>query len=314
MTGTDWGGEQAANDANSESTPGDQLSGAQQPETVAFGPESGTQSQQHGRRRLVAAVSSVAAVVVIAAVVIVVSIGSGQTPAQAVASAVRQSVGYNTLSASIHETVSGLSSAAINGKVNVQRKPLLMSMTMSEDFSGENIPISAVLTDKAMYLKLGVSVGLPASDSGKWIELQFARLGSLSTFSSLLRTLENENPMSQAQALIAAKDVHDVGSQAVGGTQATKYTGTFVPSAAIKLLPASERSVLAPALKELSGKVAFSIWINGGRILKVALVEHVLSSKVTVSIRYLSYNQPLHLTIPSGSDVYLPSASMLSGS
>jgi hypothetical protein len=313
MTGTDWGGEQAANDANSESTPSDQLSGAQQPETLAFGPEAGTQRQPRSGRRVVAAVSSVAAVVVVAVVVIVVSVGSGQTPAQAVASAVRHSAGYSTLSASIHETVSGANSAAINGKVSVQRTPLLMSMSMSENISGEGIPIAAVLTDKAMYLKLGVSIGLPAADSGKWIELQFARLGALSTFSSLLRSLENENPMSQTQALIAAKDVRDVGTQAVGGTQATKYTGSFAPSAAIKLLPASQRSVLSPALKAITGKVTFSIWISGGRIMQVALVEHVLSSKVTVSIRYLSYNQPLHLTIPSGGDVYVPPASMLSG-
>jgi hypothetical protein len=311
MTGTDWDGEQAANDARFEPAP-DQVTGPQQPETVTFGVEGGDQVQPRGRRRLIAAISSVAAVVVVA-VVVVVSIGSGQTPAQALASAVHQSATYNSISASINEKVSGVSSAAISGKVSVQRTPLLMSMHLSEDVTGQNIPIGAIITTKAMYLKLGVPIGLPAGDAGKWIELQFSRVGSLSTFSSLLHNLENENPMSQAQELIAAKGVRDAGTQNVDGTQATKYTGAFAPSAAVKLLPANERAVLAPALKALTGKVAFSIWINGSRILKVDLTEHVLSSTVTVSIRYLSYNQPVHISTPPSSDVFVPPSSALSG-
>lgn len=313
MSGTNWDDEQAA---NLEPTPGDQSGGgAQQPETVAFGPDGGVgnQPRRHSRRRLIASASSVAAVVVIAVVVVLVTVGSGQTPAQAVASAVRQSGGYHSVSAHISEQVSGASSASITGKVTVQRTPLRMSMNISEDLSGENIPIAAILTGNAMYLKLGVSAGLPANAAGKWIELRFAQLGSLASLGSLLHNLQSENPVSQVQALAGAKHVHAAGNQVVSGVQTTKYTGSFSPSAAIKLLPKSVRSALSPVLKQVTGNIKFSIWIGGGKVWQLREVEHVLSSKVTVTIHYLSYNQPVHISIPSGSNVYQPSASQLSG-
>jgi hypothetical protein len=311
MTGTDWGDEQPADDAHFTPAAGDDLSGAQQPETMTFGSETGTRAQRHSRRRLVTAVSSAAAVVVVVVVVLLFTIGSGQTPAQAVASAVRQTTGYKTIVASLSETVSGPSSASVSGKVTVQRSPLLMSVNIAENASGEHIPVSAILTGKAMYLKVGIPIGLPASESGKWLEITYARLGS-TTLSSLLHTIQSENPASQVQALLAAKGVHDDGTQTVGGVQATKYTGSFLPSAAIKLLPASERSAFSPVLKEMTGDVAFSLWINGGEVLKVTEVEHVSSSTLTVSIRYLSYNQPVKITVPSGSQVYEPPASAFS--
>jgi hypothetical protein len=313
MTGTDWGDERAPNEGTAQPAPGDQSSAAQQPETLTFGTPDGSGPRRQSKRGLIAALSSVAAVVVVVVVVVLVTAGSGQTPAQALTAAIHNSAGYSSISASINEKVSGLTSASITGKVEVQRSPLKMSMKLSEDASGEHVPISAILTDSAMYLKLGIPIGLPAADNGKWIELRFSQLGALSSFGSLLHTLQNENPMSQVQALIGAKDVHAAGTQNVGGVQATKYTGTFSPAAAIKLLPAKYRSALAPELKQITGHVGFSIWINAGQIVQVTEVEHVMTSAVTVSIRYLSYNQPVHVTVPSGNQVYVPSASSLGG-
>jgi hypothetical protein len=271
-------------------------------------------SRPRRRRRLIAAVCSAAAVLAIAAVILVVTGSSpGQTPAQAFTAAVRQSANDNTLSADISEQISGSTAASISGTIQAQRKPLIMSMKLAEHVSGGTIPISGILTNSAMYLKLGERLPLPANAIGKWIEFQFARLGPFSSFATLLHDFESENPMSQVRMLLATKDISADGTQNVDGVQATRYTGSFAPSTALKFLPASDRSLLNAALKVVNGNVAVSLWISGGQIVKFTELEHVSSSTVAITIHYRWYNRPLTISVPPASQVWNPSASALSG-
>lgn len=311
MTGTGWD-----EDDGGQQWPQPPAAPAWQPTEPPPEPDAqqtGGGGRPRGKRRLIAAIASVAAIAVIAVVIVVVSSGSGQTPAQAVAAAVRKSANVNTLSADIKEQISGQSSALISGTVLAQRKPLLMSMKLSEHVSSGDIPVSAILTGSAMYLKIGVPLGLPASAAGKWIELPFARLGPASVFATLLHTFADENPMSQVQALIAMKGVRAVGTQVVNGVQATRYSGSFAPSTALKFLPASQRSLLAPALKLINGNVAVNIWISGGHIVKFTETEHVSTATVAVTVQYRSFNQPVRISIPPASQAWIPPASALSG-
>lgn len=300
MAGTGW-----ENDDGGQPWPGQPDASLEQP--AEFLPEAGARhaaGQPRRKRGLIAASFAAAAVVVIAAVVFVVtSSSSGQTPAQALAAAVHHSVADNTFSAAISEQIGGSTSGSVNGTVQARRKPLLISMKMSENILGTTVPISGIITTRAIYVKLGANAGLPQAVAGKWIELPLSRTGPLSAYASELSGLEDENPVSQVQALAAAKDVRAHGTQLVGGVQATKYTGSFSPSAALKLVPGSDRSALAPALKLITGDVAVSIWVSGNHIVKFTEVEHVKSSTVTVTVRYLSYNRPVTVKIPPASQV-----------
>jgi hypothetical protein len=301
MTGTGW-----ENDDRDQQWPA-QPDGSLGP-PAEFLPEHGARHaavQPRRRRGFIAACFSAAAVVIIAAVVFVVtSSSSGQTPAQALAAAVSHSVADNTINAEISEQISGSTAASITGTVQARRKPLLISMKMSEKILGTTVPISGIITTRVIYLKLGLSSGLPQAAIGKWIELKLDRTGPLSSLASELSSLEDINPVSEVQALAAAKDVRKEGTQMVGGVLATKYTGSFSPSAALKLVPGSDRSALAPAMKLITGNVVFSIWVNGNHIIKVTEVEHVKSSTATVTVRYRSYNRPVTIKIPPASQVF----------
>jgi hypothetical protein len=266
-----------------------------------------------GRRRLVAAAGSVAAVVVIAVVALVVTSSTGQTAAQAFAAAVHQSASLRSLSAVMSEQVSGATSETISGTLQAERSPVRLSMKLSVNAAGSAIPISGIVTSNAMYLKLGVALPLPATVQGKWIEIPFARLGPSSEFASLVHSFEDDNPVSALQVLLAVKDVRDAGTQTVDGMQTTKYTGSFTPSAALKLLPASERTATGQALKLVKGNVAVSVWTHGGQIVKYADVEHLVNSTVTVSVRYLSVNKPVSIAVPPASQVWVPPVSSLEG-
>jgi hypothetical protein len=148
--------------------------------------------------------------------------------------------------------------------VQAQTKPLELSMRMSESADGQTIPITMIGNSSAMYLKLGASLpGIPASVRGKWLKIPFAELGMDWPFASLQQNLQDADPMSQTQQLLAVKQLHAAGTAQVDGVSTTKYTGSFAPSAALKDVPVSERAQLAPELKLVTGDIGFSVWIDG---------------------------------------------------
>jgi hypothetical protein len=304
MSGTEWDGEPS--------------------EAIVPGSASDQSQSSAGRRRRgrVVAAAGAAAAVIIAAVVVALVVpkssspraSSGLSPTQIVTVAARNAARLNSVSATLTENVSGAASATITGKVTEQHHPLLLAMSIDENSGGTNIPISGIITAHTMYLKLGgTSLGMPAALAHKWIKIPLAQLGAGSAFATLMHSVQNANPMSQAQLLVAAEHLRAVGTQDVGGVSTTMYAGWFLPSAAVKHLAPSMRTALAPELKLITGKISISVWIDSqDQIRKLVEVEHVGSSTLTVVCTFDRFNQPVHITLPSASQVVTPAASALS--
>ncbi len=196
-----------------------------------------------------------------------------------------------------------------------QRNPLLLSMSLDENVAGSNIPISAIITPDAFYMKFKAgSLGMPKALVHKWIKIPFSVLGSGSIFGTLMHSVQNDNPMTQTQLLVAAEHLRAVGTQTVGGVSTTRYTGSLTPSTAVKDLAPSLRTALAPALKLITGNVAVSIWIDQQHhVRKLTEVERVGANTVKVVCTFSGFNQPVHISVPPASQVVTPPASALSG-
>jgi hypothetical protein len=281
-----------------------------------------TAANQRRTRRIIVLVG-VATALVIASVVVLVAVpgpnsagnGSQLSAAHALTAATRESQQLQSVSATIAERFSGATTATISGRVTEQRNPLRVSMTIDEQAAASAIPVSAIITGNVWYFKLGgSSLGLPAGLSGKWIKIPLAELGPASVFATLVHNLENENPASQTQLLLAAGHVRDEGTFDVDGVATSKYSGEYNPAAALRLLPASTRAELAPYYKLLNGNVDFSIWIDGQHhIRQLTEIEHLASGTVTVLINFTAFNQPVHITAPPASQTVTPPTSALTG-
>jgi hypothetical protein len=284
-------------------------------------------ASRHRRGRLLVAACAAAAVIIgvaVAAVVVPKSSapransrhsGSQLTATQVVVQATRQSTRLRSVSATLTEHISGAASATITGTMSEQRNPLLLSMSINENVGGASIPISAIITSDAFYMKFKAnSLGMPKALAHKWIKIPFSVLGSGSIFGTLMKSVQNDNPIVQTQLLAAAEHLRAVGTQAVGGVSTTKYTGSFTPSTAVKDLTPSLRTALAPALKLITGNVAVSIWIDQQhRVRKFTEVERVGANTVTVVCTFSRFDQPVHISVPPASQVLTPPASALSG-
>jgi hypothetical protein len=275
-------------------------------DTVEFGQATPPAAARPRRTRLVIA-SAVGAVVAVAVAAIAIAAaaggGSSQSPAQVLAAAAHKSAAVNSLSATYSEQISGQASGLITGAVKEIRKPLQMSIGMTETIEGQTIPLSAILTDNTMYMKFGTIAGLPSQLVGKWIEFPLSGLAG-GTYSSLLQSVQNENPASQTQELLAAKHLRADGTQVIDGVQTTRYIGSFTPAAALKVLSQKERAALAPAMKQVSGLINFSVWIDSNDLIR-KFTEHetVGSEAVNVTFTFTSFNQPVNVAIPPASEI-----------
>jgi hypothetical protein len=276
--------------------------------------------ERRRRRRVATAGAAVLAIAIVAAVLAAVVHNSGApkpasaqlTAAQAVAQAARQQDSVKSETTTITEQISGDVSGTITGTVQLQRAPLLLGMNLAESIAGHTVRIRAIITDSLMYLKLGSLPGVPRYLAAKWIRIPLTGLGQSSVFGTLQQQLQNDNPTSQLALLKGAGHLRAAGSQIVSGVSTTRYNGSITPSAAVKLLPAAQRAVLAPYLQQLRGNEAVSVWIDRDHnVRKIEVVENTAATTVVVEGTYSSFNQPVKIALPRPSQVYAPPASAL---
>ena len=278
--------------------------------------------QRRRVRHVGAVVASVLAIALVAAVIVIAVHRSGAntanppqlTAAQVVQQAARQQLGLNSESATISEHISGATTATLDGTVELQRKPLLMSMNLnlSGAASGQRATIRAIVTSSVMYMKLGGMAGMPAALAAKWLRIPLTGLSQSSYFAILQHELQNENPTSQFAGLNTASHLRAVGSQMVSGVTTTKYTGSFAPSAAVKALPAAQRKVLAPGLDMIKGDVVFSVWVDSSHYVReIQETEHTSVITITLEGTYGSFNQPVKIPLPPSSQIFAPPLSAL---
>jgi hypothetical protein len=190
---------------------------------------------------------------------------------------------------------------------------LLRSAALNVTANGKTLPVDEVLGSKAVYVKIpGVSqlTGKP------WLEISFAQLsGKLGAdFEQLLQSMQNGDPLNQAQLFAAAANVRATGTQAINGVPTTRYSGSYSASSARAALSPSLRRLLGPGRNALTGDVQFTVWIDGPHhVRRMVEVEHVNGATVRSTMDITAINQPVHITTPPAGQVAPLSQRMLSG-
>jgi hypothetical protein len=190
------------------------------------------------------------------------------------------------------------------GTIQMQRVPsLLFGENLSISADGQMLPVTEIVSANAIYLKEATL----SRETGKpWLEVPFSDLkGNLgSTLARLFQSAQNSNPLEQTQMLAASKNVRAVGTQVIDGVRTTHYTGSFTPSSAVSALSPSLRSAVRPMLSVLTGDIRFNAWIDAQhQVRRVAEAETVDGQPVTVTMNVTAINQPVHIAVPTASQV-----------
>jgi hypothetical protein len=230
--------------------------------------------------------------------------GGAGTPAaqQALLAASTASQQVNTAVTTLNVKVTGGSQASTEtGTLQVQRKPsVLMSEVLHINAQGGTTDIKLILTGTDVYFN---EPGL----SSMWTKLSRSSLSgpAAASFGKLIQGMQSNDVANQQQMLAAAKNVHEAGTQTIGGVQTTEYDGSIRASDAIKALSPSVRDILGPQLKTLGDSViSFREWIDAQHhVRQVIEVETVKGSEVTSTMNVTGINQPVQITPPPASQV-----------
>jgi hypothetical protein len=225
-------------------------------------------------------------------------------PRQAITLASNDTRRANSMSGTFSMRLGSAAPEITTGTIQMQRVPsLLFDEDLSVSVDGQTLPVTEIVSARALYLKEATL----SRETGKpWLEVPFSDLeGSFgSTLARLFQSAQNGNPLEQTQMLAASKNVRAAGTQVVDGVQTTHYTGSFTPSAAINALSPSLRTAVRPILSALTGDIRFNAWIDAQhQVRRVTEAETVGGQPVTVTMNVTAINQPVHIALPTASQV-----------
>ena len=235
------------------------------------------------------------------------------TSLRAIRLAADESERVNSIATTLSEQVGDPVIATIKATVKEQLRPtLLADVNMYTTWRGFSQSQHEFLSATALYLQT------PQPDPGvrPWTEFPFSELGhSLeSGISSLLQSAQNTNPAQQTQLLTTSKNVHVVGTQVVDGVETTHYRGTISAATAFGSLQPAVRNGLAAQLKLITGTIHFDVWIDAHHMMRrLVSVETAAGKPLTATENITAVNEPVRITLPTGSQVGIMPASALGG-
>ncbi|HEY5985690.1 MAG TPA: hypothetical protein VIV12_04800 [Streptosporangiaceae bacterium] len=225
---------------------------------------------------------------------------------QALELAADQAQKITSLTATMDIRSSGTLASHITGTLEEQIQPTVLArQTFTVQASGQHLPgtMQTLLTSDAVYLKipsLANMLGKP------WVKIPFSSLqNSGLNLAPLVRQIQGNNPLAQAQMLQGATHVRQVGSQTVNGVPTTEYTGTIHAAAALAKLDPNMRKLLQPALSTTGITIIhFTAWIDGQhQVRKLAEASSGSNYRVSSVVVITSINQPVQVQPPPASQV-----------
>jgi hypothetical protein len=219
------------------------------------------------------------------------------SPRTALLLAAEQTGQLNTMAESFSEQANG--SQTLASTILIQYKPaLLIEAKVNTESSGQSVSLTEIVSSKAIYLKMAEL----SKEAGKpWVEIPFSGLkgNAGAILSQLLQNVQNNNPEQQAKMLTASKNVRSLGTHTIDGVRTTEYTGSYTTASALAVLTPSQRKVLEPDLKQLTGPIRFSDWIDAQHnVRKTVITESVSGQQITLTTNTTAINQPVDIKLP----------------
>lgn len=202
----------------------------------------------------------------------------------------------------IRSEVPGIGKVTGKGIVRWQGS-IAADLTMNMSMQGEKVSIRTLMTEKALYMKMGGALGKQMPTP--WLKMSYKDLGKMSgmNLEQLMSQAEQADPSSQLEILAAAGDVRDLGAETVNGQSATHYQGT-ADIAELAEAQGLDKGTLK-AMQELGAEsVDYGLWLNGdGLVVKLVQKMTIKGQETTTTTDYSDYGVELNFDLPPASQV-----------
>jgi len=216
-----------------------------------------------------------------------------ETPGVAIAETASQASSLTSAKATFTTQVVGVTT--MFGRVREQLRPHRVTLTMTEVDGADRFPVSELVTDTAVYLRIPALAG----PVGKpWLSVPLTELTADPAISGLYQTAAI--PTLDAALVGTASTVRAAGTQLLDGVQTHRYVGLIDPVTALRKLPRPARQLLAPELAGATGELRFVVWIDGRHDLRKFQADALLRGLMVVTtVVVTAVDARVHINVPA---------------
>ncbi|CAM5543360.1 LppX_LprAFG lipoprotein OS=Streptomyces alboniger OX=132473 GN=CP975_20940 PE=3 SV=1 [Streptomyces alboniger] len=199
----------------------------------------------------------------------------------------------------------------IKAEASMRTKPTVaMSMKMTALDQGADGSAEIRLVDKAMYIGGGAAAA-KEMDGKSWIKFDMSGLGDKGLGEGAPGMGQaDQNPATESAFLTGAKDVKEVGTETVEGTETTRYSGVVTLEdlkAALKDKDKATRERREKSIKQYDklgvDELTMDMWVDGDDHTKQFRMRgDADKGKLDMTITFLDYNKPVSVTAPPAKD------------
>ncbi|MFG1941680.1 LppX_LprAFG lipoprotein [Nonomuraea sp. NPDC048826] len=197
-------------------------------------------------------------------------------------------------------------SGKVQGRMLYQSRPqLALDLTIdAADLGGRELPGGArvILQGDTVYVKVE-TLNKVLGATKPWIKVSLTEAGDRDQVNQVLAQVQQFDLASVTKMITTSQDVKSVGTESVGGTDTTHYSGTFPVEAAVQQLPADKQEQARQNLAELKD-VTFDIWVAAdGLPRKLSMSGAKEGGKLDATLMFKGYNEPVDIQAPAADQV-----------
>ena len=231
---------------------------------------------------------------------------SSSSVGQLLTLAAQQTQQVNTFSANVQITATGATNANLFGTMNeVATTPTAPTISIMAN-AGQLGNVKIILTSSGMaYIRSPLFL---SSYHHRWIESSMSNMSSSSglNLGPLLALLQGSSPLVQTQLFPLGSNMRYLGHSFFGGHRNREYGGHFVLANILSQLSSNMRPMVQSWMNSGISMTRFRVWLTPQHMVsKLVLIEVAGNTTFTITLSINSFNQPMHIAMPSTTVVFI---------
>jgi hypothetical protein len=202
-------------------------------------------------------------------------------------------------------TASGATTANLLGTMNeVATTPSAPTISIVAN-AGQLGNVKIILSNGMAYMR---SPYFTQYYQHPWIEGTMSSLSSSSglNLGPLLALLEGSSPLMQTQLFQYGSNMRYMGSSYFDGYHMREYGGHYVLADILSQLSSSMQPTVQSWMNSGLSMTRFRAWMDPSHMVrKLVLIETVNGTTFTITINLTSFNQPMHIAMPSVTNIFI---------
>jgi hypothetical protein len=230
---------------------------------------------------------------------------SSSSVGQILTLAAQQVQQVNTFSANVQITATGATNANLFGTMNeVATTPSSPTISIVAN-AGQLGNVKIILSNGMAFMRSPLFL---SAYHHRWIE------GSMSSMSSnsglnlgpLLALLEGSSPLMQTQMFPFGSNMRFMGFSRMDGVRVREFGGHYLLADILSHLSSSMQPTVQSWMNSGLSMTRFRVFLDASRMVrKLVLIETVNGTTFTVTLTLNSFNQAMHIAMPSSTIVFV---------